>query len=67
MYTAVSLSVERLIASTGACIATQKEDSKHSYIRSAVAISQTQQIYLLKERDRPLFLIFKNLNSYYNV
>jgi hypothetical protein len=46
---------------------TQKEDNKRSYIRAAVAVSQTQHICLLKERDRPFFRIFKNLNSYYNV
>ena len=46
---------------------TQKEDSKRSYIRAAVAVSQREHIYLLKERDRPLFRIFKNLNFYYNI
>jgi len=44
---------------------TQKEDSKRSYIRAAVAVRKRQRVYLLNERDRSLFRIFKNLKSYY--
>jgi hypothetical protein len=37
----------------------RKGDSKRSYICTAVGISRRQNIYLLKERDRPFFQIFK--------
>ena len=65
MYTAVSLSVKRLIASSNACIF-HKERRQQTFLYSCPeAVSQRQHIYLLKERDRSFFRIFKNLNSYY--